>query len=98
MTEPIFSLTIRQQIGAGNLMAVGGRDYLYSDKDGARFLQFTVGRSYLTKIKVTLTPADTYTVEKIKLNRKSLDFKISEKAEDVHADQLGNVVYHMVNK
>lgn len=78
-----------QQIGAGNLMACGARDFVL---DGASLI-FRVGSSRkLRKLVVTLTPADDYTVRFVELSRKTYEVTADETVDGVYCDNIGDVV------
>ena len=81
-----------QQIGTGNLMAVGARDFV---KDGAQLI-FRVGNGRkLAKVVVTLDPSDTYSVRYLEMNRKTYAFTVDESVAGVYAEDLGAVVRRM---
>ena len=85
------SQTLLKQIGTGNLMAVGARDFTH---DGNQLL-FRVGSSrQLSKIVVTLTPADEYTVRYVELNRLTYEATV-DKTEDADCTNVGTVVRRM---
>ena len=79
---------LRSQIGTGNLMAVGARDFVL---DGNQLL-FRVGSSRkLAKVIVTLTPADEYTVRYVEMNRRDYTVTVDETL-DACCDNVGTVV------
>lgn len=81
-----------QQIGTGNLMACGARDFV---QDGAQLI-FRVGTGRkLAKVVVTLDPCDTYTVRYLEMNRKTFAFTVDESVEGVYCDNLGETVRRM---
>ena len=80
--------TLLAQIGKGNLMAVGARDFV---TDGNQLL-FRVGSSRrLSKIVVTLTPADEYTVRYVEMSKEDYTVTVDE-TEDAFCDNVGAVV------
>ncbi len=80
--------TLLQQIGTGNLMACGARDFV----KGETTLQFRVGSSRkLQKIIVGLVN-DTYTVTFVELSRKTYDIVASEEVDGVGDHNIGAVV------
>jgi hypothetical protein len=84
-------ISIQTKMACGARQAVGGDDGLH----------FTVGRSKLTKVRVTLdTAADLYDVEFLKFKRGSYmtEFTVVESANGIFAEDLSEVVYRMVNK
>jgi len=93
-TAPHFTQIIRAQIGAGTLMTVGARDFAYNDAEGDRYLRFTVTgkRGYITAVKVILEPSDTYTVELVRMHKRTFEFETVKSLELVYADQLAEVV------
>jgi hypothetical protein len=83
--------TLRAQIGIGNLMAVGARDFF---TDGPNSFGFKVGsrRGWREAITITLDKAtDTYKVRYVRMRNRDLDIR-TEEIPDVHADQLGRLV------
>lgn len=91
---------IRSQIGGATLMACGARDFLYGDEsNGNAFLMFRVGsgRKKLF-IQTTLTFKDDYNVELIEMKDKGLTRTVTESVEGLYFDQIGEVIYKMVNK
>lgn len=87
----------KQQIGIGNLMAVGARDYF---TDGPAKFGFKVGsaRGSTKAITITLEASDTYTVKFTAMSNRTYRITETEEVSDVYADQLGQIVYSMVNK
>ncbi|TAL42451.1 MAG: hypothetical protein EPN91_08710 [Salinibacterium sp.] len=83
--------TLLKQIGKGNLMAVGARDFV---RDG-RQLMFRVGSSRkLAKVIVTLTPADEFTVRYVEMSRTDYSILVDE-TRDAFCDNVGEVVREM---
>jgi len=91
---------IRQQIGIPTLMACGARKYTCGwSSDGYPHLNMQVGDGKKgLYIRVTLLPSDTYTVELFQAMRAQHVLKQIEEYEDVYCEQLGSMIYHMVNK
>ena len=96
--------TIIEQIGAGNRMACGFRDPIFSagspSDDYDVRVTAKVGRAS-RYIEVTLTLLDVYNVRLIKVptaRAKDQSLKTLESAEGVYAPSLGEVIYKMVNK
>ena len=87
--------TTKRQIGIGNLMACGARDFI-GDRE-KRSLMFRVGPSgRLRKIIVTLDPSDTYSVRYVEMKRSpSYAVVVDETKTGVYCDQLGAVVRKM---
>lgn len=59
------------------------------------YLMFEVGRRTarkITKLAITLDASDTYTVERIEIDRKAYDSKIIQSVPGVHAENLSRVV------
>jgi hypothetical protein len=86
--------TTMRQIGAGNLMAVGARDFTVDRT--TQTLAFRVGskRGVVAKLVVTLDASDTYTVRYWAMGR-GLRTTADESVSGVYADQLGAVVRKM---
>lgn len=92
--------TIRQQIGVPNLMACGAREWKLLGFDSPKKgLQFRVNagakRQY---IKVILEPNDTYTVISYRLKRVTDEHIDINDVYDIYCENLGETIYHMVNK
>ena len=86
--------TIRQQIGNMAFLMLGAKDLVGSETE--KFLQFKVGRNAksVSHIRVTLTPADTYTVTAYRMRRSKgvLESKELDTREDVYVDSLHSVI------
>lgn len=104
MTSPIITIlesapsmdahTAWSQIPMMTKMATGARHAIAA----RNHLQMTVGKRGL-RVFVTLTPNDTYTVYLVStLGRTGDGLKIKEVTDDIYCDQLGEVIYAMVNK
>lgn len=81
--------TILAQLGGNRFCAMTGAKNLLGD---AASLMFDIGRgatNKANKVRVTLTPADVYTVEFF--NYRSLTLKTVGKIEDVYAEDLQRV-------
>lgn len=86
--------TLRDQIGVGNLMAVGAREFF---TDGPNSFGFRVGskRGYSESITIRLDVArDTYSVCYMRMKKRGLDI-LTEEIPDVQADQIGAIVREM---
>jgi hypothetical protein len=82
-----------KQIGTGNLMACGARDFFIAD-DGS--LTFRVGSSRVNRrITVTLHPSDTYEVSYTEMRLKDYVITAHGCVPGVYAEQLGAVVRKM---
>lgn len=84
--------TVRQQIGAMNLMAVGARTFVADAEK--RSLMFQVGsrRGLLEKVIVTLEPSDYYSVRYVAMRKKDYAVVAEDEMEFVPAASLGAVV------
>jgi hypothetical protein len=79
------------QISIGVKMSCGARNVI----SGPHFLMFEVGRRTarkLTKVGITLDPSDTYTVERIVIDRKTYESKVEASVSGVYCDNLSAVV------
>lgn len=87
---------IRQQITNSTLMAVGARNWKFSEHKGVVF-QVNAGskRQY---IEVILKGDDTYTVISYKLKRVTNERIVLESGSGIYCSELGETVYGMVNK
>lgn len=80
---------ILSQLGGGKfIMMTGAKDLV----DGGNYLMFTLRRGTakdgINKVRITLEPSDTYKVEFMKINYKTLDVKTVKEYDDIYADQL----------
>lgn len=79
---------IRDQLGGGALMMLGAKDILGSENA----LQFAIrGSRKVSKIRITLDPSDTYTVEFFKKNGR-FDYATVATVEGVYVDSLHAVI------
>ena len=86
--------TIMEQLGGGRFIAMtGARDFIGDEPNAvlAFALPGRLAAKGINKVRVTLTPADLYTVEFFKLARRGLVCETVETVEGVYADQLGRV-------
>jgi hypothetical protein len=83
---------IWEQIPLATKMACGAREPFIIDCG----IEFRAGRSL--RISVVLEPSDTYKVEAYRIKRGSYEKVILESIEQVYVDNLGEVIYRMVNK
>lgn len=90
--------TIFSQISVATKMACGMRNLSCSrSADNIPYLNMRVGKnSDFLYIRVFYMPSDTYNVELIS-SKIGYEVQIQE-MEDVYAEQLSNIIYHMVNK
>jgi len=90
--------TIIAQIGTGNRMACGWRNASFSETsdDNQVMVTATVGRGNKNFIQVILNYDDTYTIVRMKLATKGIEIK--QNVSGISASDLGNRIYHMVNK
>ncbi len=97
-TDTHFTRIIRDQVGLATLMAVGAKDFAYNDLDGDRYLRFAVKgqRGYVTAVKVILEPSDTYTVELVRMHKRTFEFEVVKSSDLVYADALAQVVRALV--
>ena len=79
--------TIRQQLGGNKFSAMTGASNFIGSADALSFrLPSNFAKDGINAVRVTLTPADTYTVKYLKVRGTNLkEIKVSE---DVYADQL----------
>ena len=86
-----------KQIPTMTKMACGARNAHY-DKTGNE-LTFKVGGKPMRYITVAYVPGrDTYDVVHFRVKRNDYSRVELERATDVYADGLGEVIYHQVNK
>jgi len=85
-----FATEILSQLGGNMFMAMtGAHTFLYDEK--SRFLSFRIPKndSKANYVRITLTPADTYTMEFGKVTKKDPYYKKLDEFENIYADQLG---------
>lgn len=87
--------TIRKQIGLSNLMAIGAREYKFLEEEQPG-ISFKVNRGQARQWMEIYLINDTYTVQLWKKTK--TDNLLLEVARDVYCEQIGSIVYHMVNK
>jgi hypothetical protein len=85
-----IATTIYEQLGGRRFRAMtGAKNFL----DGGNYLQFDLPSRFakhgINKVRVTLSPADTYTITFWR--RRGLDLKEVAKVYDVYADNLREV-------
>jgi hypothetical protein len=78
---------LKNQIGIGNLMAVGAREFVRDENS----LMFRVSRG-MQKLIVTLEPDDTYSVRYVKMKARTYEVVADETVAGVYADNIGAVV------
>lgn len=86
----------KQQIGIGNLMAVGAREFTYDSMGNS--LSFRVGpnsRTLIEKIAVTLDPMDVYVVRYFVMDKRTNKIVVDEVMTGVYCDNLGSIVRKM---
>ena len=80
--------TIKDQIGNKALYMLGASALVGSEDS----LQFSIkGCRTINKIRIVLTPADTYTVQFWKMGRLA-NMKLVREVEEVYCDQLHGVI------
>lgn len=81
--------TIRQQLGGARFAVMTGAKNFVA---GENMLLFSVGRGAkagINKVRVTLDPSDTYTVEFFRI--RGVNVKTIAKHSDIYCDQLQDV-------
>ena len=86
--------TIWKQIPISTKMACGARNPTIEK----RALIFTVGRGSSHRIRVSLNALDYYDVALLRIKRGGKGIITEEKKENIDDVNLGEVIYHMVNK
>lgn len=90
--------TILEQLGGRRFVAMTGASQFMGDVDHIAF-KLPPNKSKANKIKITLTPMDTYTIRAYRINMraKSADdiCKELQAVEDVYADNLQEVFTSM---
>jgi hypothetical protein len=79
------------QIGQGNLMGCGARDFVRDDPNG--MIKFRVGpeRAW-RRVTVKLMGNDTYTVEVGHTDRRTFEYVADAQEGGIYCDQLGETV------
>ena len=88
--------TIWDQISTSTKMACGARVAM---ADGNAYLHFQVGSSRpVRKIIIRLNGLDLYDIELVKINNRTFETAVEQTISSVYAEDLSNVIYHMVNR
>lgn len=87
--------TTWKQIPVMTKMACGARQPIGS-KDGT--LTFKVGGGPMRFVQVKLNGLDLYDVEFGRVKRGSYERVVMKSAENIDAENLGEAIYHMVNR
>jgi hypothetical protein len=85
------------QISTGTKMACGAREPV-AGEEGYLHFRVTISRQAFHKVVVRLDPSDTYTVQLVRIDRKTWQTRVEEEREGVYADMLSEVIYRMCNK
>jgi hypothetical protein len=80
--------TIREQIGPMAFLMMGTKKDIWKDGNS---LIFRIRGSHWQKVKITLTPSDTYKVEFFKIHPKTFEVK-SDEHTDVYVEDLHEVI------
>lgn len=88
MTNMQIAQTILDQLGGQKFVAMTGAKNFIAGESQLMF-QIPKAKKGINKVRVILTPADTYTVEFAKVAK--LDYKVIAKVEDVYCDTLQDV-------
>lgn len=83
--------TILAQLGGNRFRAMTGADNFTGSADALTFSLPRGAKNKANKVRVTLTPADLYTVEFFRLARRALVCETVGTVEGVYADQLARV-------
>lgn len=90
--------TALAQVGNMTLAAVGANGFVYSEDD--RYVQFAVrGFGRGRKVRITLTPMDTYKVEYFRVHMSGArlgECDTLASYDDVYADMLSDIVFGIV--
>ncbi|OHV73354.1 hypothetical protein [Ensifer sp. LCM 4579] len=87
IAQPILA-----QLGGNRFLAMTGAKNLLSTGDGFQFdLPRGLARNKATKVRITLTVADTYTVEFFQWNARRLEMKPVGTVSDVYAEDLRRI-------
>lgn len=77
--------TILQQLGGSRFVAMtGAKDFVGGDDR----LTFTVQGKGCNRVRVTVDPSDTYTVQAMRYSPKNLTLRVVSEESDVYCDQL----------
>ena len=92
MADLNVATTIVMQLGGFKFMSMtGARDFV-GGPDSVMFRIPSARR--INKVRVTLTPMDTYRVEFFRIARRGCNFQLVSSADDVYADSLQDVFSH----
>jgi hypothetical protein len=81
--------TILEQIGGKRFLVMTGAKNLVGTEDSLMFSIPTSNK--INKVRVTLTPADTYTVEFMNFSSRKLECSTLKKVDDVYCDMLAYI-------
>ncbi len=88
--------TAWKQIPVMTKMACGARE---ATTHGKNELTFKVGSKPMRYVRVTYLPgSDLYAVDHFRVKRNDYSQITLKKVAGIYADQLGETIYHMVNK
>lgn len=81
---------ILEQLGGRRFSILTGSKHFVG---GENHLSFQIGRNpkKVTHCKITLEPTDTYRVQFLRFNRKTLDTAVLKDIQMVHVDQLQDI-------
>ncbi len=82
-------IILSQLGGTGRLSAMIGAKHFFSDDDGNTLVFKFKGSKVANYVRITLTPADTYTVDFKKI--RGVEAKDVKVFEDVYADMLRDI-------
>lgn len=82
----IAKVILEQLGGRKFIVMTGARDLLALDSGLIFSLSATTTKNRINRVRITLTPADTYTIEFLAIHGKTV--KEVYKAEDIYNDQL----------
>ncbi len=92
MTALQVASTILEQLGGNRFKAMtGAKNFIFGESESGTHLTFALPRAKnkINRVRITLTPADTYTVEFFSV--RGLDFKTVSNHDDVYCDTLADV-------
>lgn len=82
--------TILQQLGGRRFQAMTGARNFVGSSDALMF-SIPKAKNGINKIKIVLTPADTYDVEGYRITRATVGFEPLARVEGIYADNLRRV-------
>jgi hypothetical protein len=83
--------TILSQLGGSRFLAMTGAKHLVASANSLQFVLPRGAKNKSNKVRITLDPSDTYTVEFYRWNARQFALTKVGAFEDVYCDNLGEI-------